>query len=54
MEKLKALQKKITNKRKEMIRIANNTSFTDKDTVNCSQELDKLLVKYQKTKSQNK
>lgn len=46
---LKKLKEQIEIKRVEMINTAKETGFNSKETVRCSQELDKLVLKYQKT-----
>jgi 7-cyano-7-deazaguanine synthase in queuosine biosynthesis len=43
-----ALLTKIEDKRKEMIRIGIKYGKSHKNTVECSQELDKLILEYQK------
>lgn len=46
---LKKLNKQIEIKRVEMIKIAKEKGFNSKETIDCSQELDVLLLKYQKS-----
>jgi hypothetical protein len=41
------LLRNISKKREEMIHCANKTGLTSKETIRCSQELDKLLNQYQ-------
>ena len=43
----KAIRKEIECKRLEMIKIANQKGFTDKETIQVSKDLDKLLNLYQ-------
>ncbi|WP_205174244.1 aspartyl-phosphate phosphatase Spo0E family protein [Bacillus pakistanensis] len=49
----KILVNKIKKKRSQMIFLGGKFGFTDKQTVECSQELDKLLNLYQQYQSKN-
>ncbi|MFT4412362.1 aspartyl-phosphate phosphatase Spo0E family protein [Fredinandcohnia humi] len=45
---LQLLLDEINRKRQEMIEVANNTGFTSRETIKCSQELDELINIYQR------
>ncbi|MDX8365759.1 aspartyl-phosphate phosphatase Spo0E family protein [Cytobacillus sp. IB215665] len=47
MNKLNSLQLKIDKKRKDMLTLASKRDYSSKEVVKCSQELDKLIYKYQ-------
>ncbi|MGM7682359.1 aspartyl-phosphate phosphatase Spo0E family protein [Cytobacillus sp. Hm23] len=47
MNKLNSLQLKIDKKRKEMLTLASKRDYSSEEVVKCSQELDKLIYKYQ-------
>ncbi|WP_036841702.1 aspartyl-phosphate phosphatase Spo0E family protein [Pontibacillus marinus] len=48
MKNMEELSVEIEFKKEEMIRIANETGLLSEDTLEVSQELDRLLVVYQK------
>lgn len=53
-QELLRLQDEIQNKRENMMQFAEVKGFTNVETIKCSQELDKLIFKYQQLVKQEK